>query len=68
MVVLGKGTREAGGAEECVMGKQIKAIYHICANVQRHSPNGTSRRSSRHSGRKLGKDGDGEGLARVEDE
>lgn len=50
------------------MGKQIKAIYHICANVQWHSPNGTSRRrSSRHGGRKLGKGADGKGVARVED-
>lgn len=53
--------------EEGVMGKQIKAIYHICANVLWHSPNGTLRISSRHGGMKLGKGGDGERVARVEE-
>lgn len=34
------------------MGKQIKVIYHNCANFQWHSPNGTPRvRGKRRSSR-----------------
>lgn len=54
-MVVGREGERKGGRDGGVMGKQIKAIYHICEHFQWHSPNGTGRRSSRDAGRKLGR-------------
>lgn len=46
---------EVGVGVGGVMGKQIKVIYHNCANFQWHSPNGALRvRGKRRSSRDRG--------------